>query len=225
MQAEAVLVSEQDRQVTSLMLCVQALAQLQGEIQRLPSTLDALKQLEFFLRRDDPTKRTAHKHLAKWKTMQTYLLPLLVKYHKDEKLVFLILKLLVRLTLPIPQDVEFPLDELWNLQVYKSCFVLHQFAVPVIMMYLCKPLDSLDLYFFFFIVYLFIFFIFFLVEMIPSCLTGLNLSLVYLKICLEFPVLSLLIVRHIPNFNICTTSFFLCCIRITFSMRSLLRLC
>ena len=79
-----------------------------GHYTALPTTLDALRSLEMFLRRDHPTMQPAHLRLGQWDFVSTTLLPLLSTYRHDRDVLYPSLKLLTRLSLPLPSDLHPP---------------------------------------------------------------------------------------------------------------------
>ena len=81
-------------------------ASSEQSVSALPSTIDSLRLIELFLRRDHPTQQPHHRSIGRWQTAQTALLPLLTTYKRDRQVVYPVMKLLVRLTMPLPGDSE-----------------------------------------------------------------------------------------------------------------------
>ena len=82
-----------------------------GSVSALPSTVESLRSIELFLRRDHPTLQPHHLSIGRWQTVQTALLPLMATYKRDREVVYPTLKLIVRLTMPLPPaapDAEQP---------------------------------------------------------------------------------------------------------------------
>ena len=77
-----------------------------GTVSALPSTVDSLRSVELFLRRDHPTMQPHHRSLGRWQTAQTALLPLMTTYKRDREVVYPVMKLLVRLTMALPAESE-----------------------------------------------------------------------------------------------------------------------
>ncbi|RWR93245.1 Timeless protein [Cinnamomum micranthum f. kanehirae] len=105
--------------------------------------LDNLKDLQRFLRRDDPQRRDVFKQLCKWKTVSEDLVPIIEHCQNDRNLVINAVKILVFLTMPIdpasdniPQQIEY----LWSL---KSA-VTRNVTIAVIVSLLEGPLEHLE---------------------------------------------------------------------------------
>ena len=77
-----------------------------GSVSALSSTVDSLRAVELFLRRDHPSLQPHHRSLGRWRTVQTALLPLMTTYKRDREVVYPVMKLLVRLTMALPADSE-----------------------------------------------------------------------------------------------------------------------
>ena len=77
-----------------------------GFVSALPSTVESLRSVELFLRRDHPSQQPHHRSVGRWQTVQTSLLPLMTTYKRDREVVYPVLKLLVRLTMPLPADSD-----------------------------------------------------------------------------------------------------------------------
>ena len=75
-----------------------------ASVSALPSTVDSLRVIELFLRRDQPTLQPHHRSVGRWQTVQTALLPLMTTYKRDREVVYPVMKLLVRLTMALPSD-------------------------------------------------------------------------------------------------------------------------
>ncbi|KAJ1620493.1 hypothetical protein T492DRAFT_888584, partial [Pavlovales sp. CCMP2436] len=93
-----------------LMMCVSGLGSAQkiddGEQIYVPGEecLACLNDLQRYLRRDSPKEMAAHIKLGKWSVAKTHLLPMLISQAHDQKLVFNVLKLLVKLTMPVGHE-------------------------------------------------------------------------------------------------------------------------
>ena len=77
-----------------------------GSVSALPTTVDSLRSVELFLRRDHPTLQPHHRSVGRWQTVQTALLPLMTTYKRDREVMYPVMKLLVRLTMPLPADSD-----------------------------------------------------------------------------------------------------------------------
>eukprot|EP00941_MAST-03F_sp_MAST-3F-sp1_P005076 g5076.t1 len=66
----------------------------------------ALRDIQRYLRRDDPIKRNFYRTLGRWKVVQTKLIPLVLACRKDPELVFQATKLLVMVTMPLSPDQD-----------------------------------------------------------------------------------------------------------------------
>ncbi|KAJ8621693.1 hypothetical protein MRB53_030222 [Persea americana] len=107
--------------------------------------LDNLKDLQRFLRRDDPQTRDVFKQLCKWKTVSEDLVPIIEHCQNDRNLVINAVKILVFLTMPIdpassniPQQIEY----LWTLKAT----VTRNVTIAVIVSLLEDPLEHLERY-------------------------------------------------------------------------------
>ncbi|KAJ1689619.1 hypothetical protein LUZ63_013774 [Rhynchospora breviuscula] len=105
--------------------------------------LDNLKDLQRYLRRDNPQKRDVFKQICKWNTVSRDLIPIIESYQNDRNLVIATVKILVFLTLPvdptsygIAQQIEY----LWALKAAMARNV----TIAVIVSLLEDPLDHLE---------------------------------------------------------------------------------
>ncbi|XP_077228993.1 timeless family protein isoform X2 [Tasmannia lanceolata] len=105
--------------------------------------LDNLKDLQRFLRRDDPQTRDVFKQVCKWSTVSRHLIPIIESYQNDRDFVINAVKVLVFLTMPIdptsddiPQQIEF----LWRLKAA----VTRNDTIAVIVSLLEDPLEHLE---------------------------------------------------------------------------------
>ncbi|CAD6271153.1 unnamed protein product [Miscanthus lutarioriparius] len=105
--------------------------------------LDNLKDLQRFLRRDDPQRREVFKQVCKWKIASRDLVPIIENYQTDRNLVITAVKVLVFLTMPVEpssEDVPQQIEYLWDLKAALTRNV----AVTVIVSLLEDPLDRLE---------------------------------------------------------------------------------
>ncbi|XP_062181662.1 uncharacterized protein LOC133885912 [Phragmites australis] len=105
--------------------------------------LDNLKDLQRFLRRDDPQRREVFKQVCKWKIASRDLVPIIENYQADRNLVITAVKVLVFLTMPVEpssEDVAQQIEYLWDLKAALARNV----AVAVIVSLLEDPLDRLE---------------------------------------------------------------------------------
>ncbi|AQK88639.1 Putative timeless C-term domain and Homeodomain protein [Zea mays] len=105
--------------------------------------LDNLKDLQRFLRRDDPQRREVFKQVCKWKIASRDLVPIIENYQADRNLVITAMKVLVFLTMPVEpssEDVAQQIEYLWDLKAALTRNV----AVTVIVSLLEDPLDRLE---------------------------------------------------------------------------------
>ncbi|KAL6848915.1 hypothetical protein ACP4OV_021498 [Aristida adscensionis] len=105
--------------------------------------LDNLKDLQRFLRRDDPQRREVFKQVCKWKIALRDLVPIIENYQADRNLVITAVKVLVFLTMPVEpssEDVAQQIEYLWDL---KAALIRHV-AIAVIVSLLEDPLDHLE---------------------------------------------------------------------------------
>ncbi|CAL4894934.1 unnamed protein product [Urochloa decumbens] len=105
--------------------------------------LDNLKDLQRFLRRDDPQRREVFKQVCKWKIASRDLVPIIENYQTDRNLVITAVKVLVFLTMPVEpssDDVAQQIEYLWDLKAALTRNV----AMTVIVSLLEDPLDRLE---------------------------------------------------------------------------------
>uniref|UniRef100_A0A0E0KZR4 Timeless N-terminal domain-containing protein n=1 Tax=Oryza punctata TaxID=4537 RepID=A0A0E0KZR4_ORYPU len=104
---------------------------------------DNLKDLQRFLRRDDPQRREVFKQVCKWKIASRDLVPIIENYQADRNLVITAVKVLVFLTMPVEpssEDVAQQIEYLWDLKAALTRNV----ALAVILSLLEDPLDHLE---------------------------------------------------------------------------------
>ncbi|KAG9448346.1 hypothetical protein H6P81_014474 [Aristolochia fimbriata] len=107
------------------------------------SCLDNLKDIQRFLRRDDPETRDVFKQLCKWDTASRDLIPLMERYQTERNLVINAVKILVFLTMPIsPDSVDIPrqMEYLWGLKAA----ITRSDTLAVIVSLLEEPLERLE---------------------------------------------------------------------------------
>ncbi|XP_008802054.2 protein timeless homolog [Phoenix dactylifera] len=105
--------------------------------------LDNLKDLQRFLRRDDPQRRDVFKQICKWNTVSRDLIPIIEHYQSDWHLVIGAVKILVFLTMPIDpasDDIAQQIEYLWDLKAAMTRNV----TVAVIVSLLEDPLEHLE---------------------------------------------------------------------------------
>ncbi|XP_064992246.1 uncharacterized protein LOC135584632 isoform X1 [Musa acuminata AAA Group] len=105
--------------------------------------LDNLKDLQRFLRRDDPRQRDVFKQICKWNTVSRNLVPLIEYYQSDRNLVINAVKILVFLTMPIDHSsdgIAQQIEYLWDLKAALTRPV----TIAVIVCLLEDPLDHLE---------------------------------------------------------------------------------
>ncbi|KAJ8499542.1 hypothetical protein OPV22_010094 [Ensete ventricosum] len=105
--------------------------------------LDNLKDLQRFLRRDDPRQRDVFKQICKWNTVSRNLVPLIEYYQSDRNLVINAVKILVFLTMPIDPSsdgIAQQIEYLWDL---KSALT-RPVTIAVTVCLLEDPLDHLE---------------------------------------------------------------------------------
>ncbi|XP_078431748.1 timeless family protein isoform X2 [Wolffia australiana] len=81
--------------------------------------LDNLKDLQRFLRRDDPHTREVFKEICKWNVVSRDLIPLMEAYQTDRSLVINGVKVLVFLTMPIDpasDNIAQQIEYLWHIK-------------------------------------------------------------------------------------------------------------
>jgi hypothetical protein len=130
--------------VDDLMLCVSGLGSKQlidGEsVYVIGDECDAcLGDLQRYLRRDSPKDMAAHKQLGAWALAKEHLLPMLLAQVRDERLVFNLLKLLVKLTMPVGPEHADP-DLQAAIDAHKAAFAGCARAVCAIKRMLEAPL-------------------------------------------------------------------------------------
>ena len=130
--------------VDDLMLCVSGIGSTNTiEEKRVyvpgEECLACLNDLQRYLRRDNPKEMAAHKQLGEWAVAKMHLLPMLLSQAHDGRLVFNLLKILVKLTMPIPPEAaDARLQD--AIDAHKEAFAACPDAVRVIMRLLVDPL-------------------------------------------------------------------------------------
>ncbi|XP_058100318.1 uncharacterized protein LOC131245111 isoform X3 [Magnolia sinica] len=105
--------------------------------------LDNLKDLQRFLRRDDPQTRDVFKQVCKWNTVSQDLIPIIEQYQNDRNLVINAVKVLVFLTMPIDpasSDISQQIEYLWTLKKATT----RNDTIAVIVSLLEDPLEHLE---------------------------------------------------------------------------------
>ncbi|KAH7651526.1 timeless protein [Dioscorea alata] len=105
--------------------------------------LDNLKDLQRYLRRDDPMQRDVFKQICKWRTVPQDLIPIVEYYQSDRNLVINAVKVLVFLTMPIDPtscDIAQQMEYMWHLKAAMTRNVV----VASIVSLLEDPLDHLE---------------------------------------------------------------------------------
>ncbi|KAK9804992.1 hypothetical protein WJX73_009460 [Symbiochloris irregularis] len=101
--------------------------------------LDCLKDLQRFLRQDDPEHRPAFTALCKFNIARSDLVPLIISYADDMDLVYNALKVVTFLTMPIEPDSSNKPFQLAAMQTTKEAF-LAQDALAVVTALVAEPL-------------------------------------------------------------------------------------
>lgn len=126
-----------------MLMCIQTLGTFSEDgkrLMKLDSTMDALKRLELYLRRDDPKERNVFYKIGEWKVVKSHLIPLFESNCSDKKLVYQLLCLFIRLTSPFTESIKVS-EQKRHLQVYKDMFTKSN--IPIILLgYLEAPLAS-----------------------------------------------------------------------------------
>lgn len=105
--------------------------------------LDNLKDLQRFLRRDDPVSRDVFRQICKWNIVGKDIVPIIEYNQNDRALVINAVKILVFLTMPIDsttEDVAQQMEYLWDLKAA----VTRNVTVAVIVSLLEDPLEHLE---------------------------------------------------------------------------------
>ncbi|KAG0490615.1 hypothetical protein HPP92_007478 [Vanilla planifolia] len=117
-----------------------------GNIQGYTKTdycLDNLKDLQRFLRRDDPQRRDVFKQICRWKTVSRDLVPIIEHCQHDRNLVINAVKILVFLTMPVDpasDDVAQQIEYLWDVKAALT----RKVTIAVIVSLLEEPLGHLE---------------------------------------------------------------------------------
>ncbi|KAL5718707.1 hypothetical protein ACHQM5_011584 [Ranunculus cassubicifolius] len=105
--------------------------------------LDNLKDLQRFLRRDDPQKRDVFKQICKWNIVAKDLVPIIEHCQDDKDLVITAVKVLVFLTMPIDptsNEISQQIEYLWELKASVS----RSDTIAVIISLLEGPLENME---------------------------------------------------------------------------------
>ncbi|GBF93528.1 hypothetical protein Rsub_06248 [Raphidocelis subcapitata] len=105
-----------------------------------PDCLACLKDLQRFLRRDDPDNRDAFFKLGELTLAASHLVPLLVTYPEDEGLAFNALKVLTFMTMPVDYYTHEPLTQLRYARDIKAAF-LNRDALAAVIALTAGPLS------------------------------------------------------------------------------------
>ncbi|KAL5999069.1 hypothetical protein ACLOJK_010019 [Asimina triloba] len=107
------------------------------------SCLENLKDLQRFLRRDDPQTRDVFKQVCKWNTVSNDLIPIIEHYQNERNLVITAVKVLVFLSMPIDpasSDISQQIEYLWSLKKAAT----RNDTIAVIVSLLEEPLEHLE---------------------------------------------------------------------------------
>ncbi|KAG6504191.1 hypothetical protein ZIOFF_036522 [Zingiber officinale] len=107
--------------------------------------LDSLKDLQRFLRRDNPQRRDVFKQICKWNIVSRDLVPLIEHYQSDRNLLISAVKILVFMTMPVDHssdNVAQQIEYLWDLKASLT----RSISIAVIVSLLEDPLDHLEQY-------------------------------------------------------------------------------
>eukprot|EP00884_Botryococcus_braunii_P014003 jgi/Botrbrau1/22603/Bobra.176_1s0033.1 len=85
--------------------------------------IDCLKDLQRFLRQDDPLNREAFMHLGKQNIVKSDLIPLILGYVDDLDIVYNALKVATFMTMPIEQESKHQIAQVEIMQSIKEAFV------------------------------------------------------------------------------------------------------
>ncbi|KAI0507977.1 hypothetical protein KFK09_014107 [Dendrobium nobile] len=105
--------------------------------------LDNLKDLQRFLRRDDPQRRDVFKQICRWNTVSRDIVPIIEHYQGDRNLVMNSVKILVFLTMPLDpasEEVALQIEYLWELKAALT----REVTMAVIVSLLEEPLCHLE---------------------------------------------------------------------------------
>ncbi|KAH0460279.1 hypothetical protein IEQ34_010942 [Dendrobium chrysotoxum] len=105
--------------------------------------LDNLKDLQRFLRRDDPQRRDVFKQICRWNTVSRDIVPIIEHYQGDRNLVMNSVKILVFLTMPLDpasEEVALQIEYLWELKAALT----REVTMAVIVSLLEEPLGHLE---------------------------------------------------------------------------------
>ncbi|XP_042394295.1 protein timeless homolog [Zingiber officinale] len=105
--------------------------------------LDSLKDLQRFLRRDNPQRRDVFKQICKWNIVSRDLVPLIEHYQSDRNLLISAVKILVFMTMPVDHssdNVAQQIEYLWDLKASLT----RSISIAVIVSLLEDPLDHLE---------------------------------------------------------------------------------
>ncbi|KMZ63424.1 Timeless family protein [Zostera marina] len=105
--------------------------------------VDNLKDLQRFLRRDDPVERVVFKQICQWNLVARHLVPLLEYHQNDRSIVINIVKILVFLTMPVDptsDDVVSQIEYLWKVKGGLT----RSLTIAVVVSLLEQPLEHLE---------------------------------------------------------------------------------
>ncbi|KAK9842310.1 hypothetical protein WJX81_005935 [Elliptochloris bilobata] len=103
-------------------------------------TLDCLKDLQRFLRRDDVVRREAFFALGQYGVAKSDLVSLITTYPEDTELVYNALKVVTFLTLPLEPESENPALQVEHMTAVKEAFLARD-ALAVVVALVAEPLQ------------------------------------------------------------------------------------
>lgn len=110
---------------TEILLAVQGLGSTDsvGQFHVNEEATDRLKEIDKLLHKDTPEKQYVHFYLGQKQALQSHVVPLVLECQDDAAVIFLCLKIFVRLTLPLPPSVENYLQRLTQLHDAKQALI------------------------------------------------------------------------------------------------------
>lgn len=137
-------ISTMDRLERDLLECMQGLGSFdeEGVFQATQETRGCLSDIEYMIKRDNPETRNVYIILGKWEVVEKVLIPLAVAYRED-KIFFYTIRLLTRLTMPLPEGTAQVAKQLEHLQQYKAAF-LDSDMLPVMVSWIQESLVKAD---------------------------------------------------------------------------------
>lgn len=94
---------------------------------------DHIRALERAVRNDNPETQLVHFLLGKFQALEKHLIPILLEYQDDQKVVWDCVKLFYRLTMPPSGELEesVKIQRIWHLQAAKEVFhrTSHSFCI------------------------------------------------------------------------------------------------